>query len=91
MATKTNEYAVVTIGFQQFLLPAADAEMVSRAMMHAINVQQNYDIEHRQWIVHDEPVDVAFRRVRTSQIQFPDVDVAPASGGRALTVRRRIR
>jgi hypothetical protein len=59
--------AVITVGYEDYLLPADAAMRVIAAMSHAVRVSVDF-VDHRQVYTMGDPVDVAYRVVRPGQV-----------------------
>lgn len=69
----------VTIGYQDFLMPADKGMRVLEAMQHAIGCDRDYVGHDEQFIAKDQPR-VEFSLVRADQIRMPEGYSEPASG-----------
>lgn len=69
MATKkTGPMCVVTIGYQEFLLPAANGLKIMQLMTGALQVDARYD-DGRVYELRDEPVQVEYTSVDPRQVR----------------------
>ncbi len=69
MATKkTGPMCVVTIGYQEFLLPAANGLKIMQLMTGALQVDARYD-DGRIYELRDEPVQVEYTSVDPRQVR----------------------
>lgn len=89
MATTKKQGAAmccVTIGYQDFLMPADKGMRVLEAMQHAIGCERNYDRVDGEAFYASEAPSVKYALVRAEQIRMPEGYVEPA-GGRRRTAR----
>ena len=69
MATKkTGPMCVVTIGYQEFLLPAANGLKIVQLMTGALQVDARYD-KGRVYELRNEPVEVEYASVDPRQVR----------------------
>ena len=69
----------VTIGYQDFLMPADKGMRVLEAMQNAIGCERNYDGHDESFLATDQPR-VEFALVRADQVRMPDGYAEPATG-----------
>lgn len=72
----------VTIGYQDFLMPADKGMRVLEAMQHAIGCQRNYDAIDGEAFYASEAPSVKYALVRAQQIHMPQGHVESAGGRR---------
>lgn len=69
----------VTIGYQDFLMPADKGMRVLEAMQHAIGCDRDYIGHDEQFIAKEQPR-VEFSLVRADQIRMPEGYAQPEPG-----------
>jgi hypothetical protein len=65
---------VVTIDYTDYLMPAKEAELITKALMNAVKLDANFKASDREWFLGD-PAVVSFRRVSPEQIKKREKDV----------------
>lgn len=82
MATTKKQHGAmcrVTIGYQDFLMPADKGLRVLQAMQHAIGCERRYDGRDESFFATDQPR-VEYSLVRAAQIHMPAGYSEPAGG-----------
>lgn len=85
MATTKKQSAAmccVTIGYQDFLMPADKGMRVLEAMQHAVACERNYDRDEGERFFANDAPSVNYKLVRAQQIHLPEGQVQPAAGRR---------
>lgn len=90
-ARQTQQLCVVTIGYQRYLLPQAQALKFMEVASKALTAEYDYDSNHRcaQYRIGDPP-EVELATVRTEQLIMPDATLAPAKPKRSKPAPLRL-
>lgn len=76
-AAKTVQMASLTIGYNDYLMPASKAMKVAELMQDAFECDQSFEgIEHVYEVKPGQPR-AAFALVRPSQVRMPQAEPAP--------------
>lgn len=71
---KTVQMACLTIGYTEYLLPAAKAMKVAELMQDAFECDHRYDERDFVYVVQPDQPRVAFALVRPNQVRMPQSD-----------------
>ncbi|MFE1574263.1 hypothetical protein ACFIQG_21030 [Comamonas odontotermitis] len=86
---KNVPMAILSIGYQRYVMPSAKAMKVAELMQGAVSVDYDYraTTSTSKYIVQDEELRIAFELVRADQIAMPESAIEPAPDPRQRTAQ----
>lgn len=79
-ATKPVQMACLTIGYQDYLLPADKAMKVMTLMQGVVHCRMSFDHRPPLYLVGAQPVELELKLIQHSQVRMPSAEVHPALG-----------
>ena len=84
---KNVPMAILSIGYQKYVMPSAKAMKVAELMQGAVSVEYDYRTHSAKYIVQEEELRIAFELVRADQIVMPESAIEPAPAPRKSTAQ----
>ncbi|MEN5179231.1 hypothetical protein ABE501_05540 [Comamonas testosteroni] len=84
---KNLPMAILSIGYQRYVMHSAKAMKVAELMQGAVSVDYDYRASTLKYIVQEEELRIAFELVRADQIAMPESAIEPTPAPRQSTAQ----
>lgn len=79
---KNVPMAILSIGYQKYVMPSAKAMKVAELMQGAATVDYDFRASSSKYIVQEDELRIAFELVRADQLVMPEGSIEPATAPR---------